>query len=600
MSYSIQIKKAILTKNDSFNDFGYLDFDDEKYFDASYLEFDDDELYNQEITYSKLKSGSHQAKSAQIRQQVRTRLAELKGVDPNSIPYPRSNDKLSEYERKIQHLEEKLVFSQISSAKQVHYPRSSFSLLEHNDLEKKSGQARSAELRQQVRNRLAELKGVDPSLIPYPRSNIKLQDYEDEILRLEIAGREFQKKLQFEKLAKKSKELKEREDNSYNSLKKYGIDDSRITTKTANKFSDSNKEQSQNKADNLRTIVFDRDEAKYYRKIAAKSDVKTRKLIKNPHLAIVDISYREDKDGKSTFWDHYTFQRITRYPTRVVGTPNTDNAKLLKRAIYNNANGLPISHCDPYDFKPTPPILNLYPYPSDDLHGLLLIPGSHSDISKIPNYEVRLKNDRKLVKDALNRGRPVLGICAGALEIWKLYGGKEVAVHHHSWKKMPRLTEKGRFGDNVIMHSLRIYSGSILADAMYEKAINKQKTFVTNSVHTKAMSPSIIPPNMKIVARSLQCDGAPTNRSPEDNVIEAVEMCHGAPMLLIQWHPEAFNADDTDGIYHRNILTYMAKAGDAYYWKQKMLLELKEQFQFKYKSSRFSGRSINNHFLYYL
>lgn len=284
MSYSIQIKKAILTKNDSFNDFGYLDFDDEKYFDDSYLEFDDDELYNQEITYSKLKSGSHQAKSAQIRQQVRTRLAELKGVDPNSIPYPRSNDKLSEYERKIQHLEEKLVFSQISSSKQVHYPRSSFSLLEHNDLEKKSGQARSAELRQQVRNRLAELKGVNPSLIPYPRSNIKLQDYEDEILRLEIAGREFQKKLQFEKLAKKSKELKEREDNSYNSLKKYGIDDSRITTKTANKFSDSNKEQSQNKADNLRTIVFDRDEAKYYRKIAAKSDVKTRKLIKNPHL----------------------------------------------------------------------------------------------------------------------------------------------------------------------------------------------------------------------------------------------------------------------------------------------------------------------------
>lgn len=107
------------------------------------------------------------------------------------------------------------------------------------------------------------------------------------------------------------------------------------------------------------------------------------------------------------------------------------------------------------------------------------------------------------------------------------------------------------------------------------------------------MSPSIIPPNMKIVARSLQCDSAPINRSPEDNVVEAVEMCHGAPMLLIQWHPEAFNSDDTDGIYHRNILTYMAKAGDAYYWKQKMLLELKEQFQFEDKSSGSSGCSIS-------
>ena len=92
------------------------------------------------------------------------------------------------------------------------------------------------------------------------------------------------------------------------------------------------------------------------------------------------------------------------------------------------------------------------------------------------------------------------------------------------------------------------------------------------------MSPNIIPPNMKIAAKSSQYDAAPANRSPEDNVIEAVETCHGAPMLLIQWHPEAFNIDDIDGKYHRNILTYMAKAGDAYYWKQKVLLELKRQF----------------------
>lgn len=284
MSYSIKINKAILTKDDSFKDFDYLDFDDEKHFDTSYLEFDDDKLYNQEITDSRLKSESHQARSAQFRQQVRTRLAELKGVDSNLIPYPRSNDKLSEYEREIRRLEERLVISQISSAnKQVHNPRSSFSLLEHNDLEKKSGQARSAEFRQQVRNRLAELKGVDPNLIPYPRSNIKLEEYEDEILRLEIAEREFQKKLLLEKLAKNSKELKEREDNSCNSLKKYDIEDSRIITKTANKFSDSNKEQNQNKADNLRTIVSDSDEAKHDRKIAAKTDVKTRKLIRNPH-----------------------------------------------------------------------------------------------------------------------------------------------------------------------------------------------------------------------------------------------------------------------------------------------------------------------------
>jgi len=104
---------------------------------------------------------------------------------------------------------------------------------------------------------------------------------------------------------------------------------------------------------------------------------------------------------------------------------------------------------------------------------------------------------------------------------------------------------------------------------------------ITNSVHTTAMSPSIIPSNMKIAAKSLQCDDSPANRSPQDNVIEAVETCYGAPMLLIQWHPEAFNTDDPDGEYHRNILTYMARAGDTYYWKQKMLLELKRQFSLR-------------------
>jgi hypothetical protein len=282
MSYSIQIKKALLTKNDSFKVWDtetLLDFDDEKHFDVSYLEFvNNEKLYNQNITKS------HQASSAEHRQQARSRLAELEGVNSSSIPYPRSNIQLAEYKKEIQHLEEKLVFYQINSAKQVQYPRSSFKLLGYNNIEEKSRshQARSAELRQQVRERLAELKGVDPGSIPYPRSNIKLTEYENEILRLEIVKQEFQEKLQLEKLAKRLKELKE--ENSYNSLKNHGIEDNRIILKTSYKFSNDNKEQNHIRADNLKTAVSDIDETKHCRKITTKSNVKNRKLIENTHL----------------------------------------------------------------------------------------------------------------------------------------------------------------------------------------------------------------------------------------------------------------------------------------------------------------------------
>lgn len=45
---------------------------------------------------------TYQGRNAQLRQTVRAVLAELKGVPPNSIPYPRSNVKLAEYREEIQ------------------------------------------------------------------------------------------------------------------------------------------------------------------------------------------------------------------------------------------------------------------------------------------------------------------------------------------------------------------------------------------------------------------------------------------------------------------------------------------------------------------
>ena len=140
--------------------------------------------------------------------------------------------------------------------------------------------------------------------------------------------------------------------------------------------------------------------------------------------------------------------------------------------IKDKTYGLPISPADSY--KPTPPIIGPYPYSSNDLHGLLLIPGSHADSNECQNYEDRMKNEENLIKDARNRGRPVLGICDGGLKIWKFFGGEEIKVHNHSARKMPYLTQNGRVGHNTEIHHLRINLGSILADAMYGKATDKR------------------------------------------------------------------------------------------------------------------------------
>lgn len=54
----------------------------------------------------------------------------------------------------------------------------------------------------------------------------------------------------------------------------------------------------------------------------------------------------------------------------------------------------------------------------------------------------------------------------------------------------------------------------------------------------------------------------------------------GAPTLGIQWHPEAYNSDGSvNSTQHRNILRYMAKAGDAFCAKRDMLVSFVADFE---------------------
>jgi hypothetical protein len=180
---------------------------DEKHFNV---------LYMQEITDSNPKQESPQAKSAEFRKQVRNLVAELRGVDSKLIPYPRSNNQLSEYCDEIidaelsQQKKSKSAEHRKEARNQVSKSNSKFSEYcnEIYDTEL-SPQAKSAEIRKQARIRLAKLKGVNPKSILYPRSNDLLSEYNDEIKNLEEAERKVQKEYQLEKLDKVLKETEE-------------------------------------------------------------------------------------------------------------------------------------------------------------------------------------------------------------------------------------------------------------------------------------------------------------------------------------------------------------------------------------------------------
>lgn len=52
--------------------------------------------------------------------------------------------------------------------------------------------------------------------------------------------------------------------------------------------------------------------------------------------------------------------------------------------------------------------------------------------------------------------------------------------------------------------------------------------------------------------------------APQSDTIEAFESKFGAPVVGVQWHPEAYFWKEKESRCHRSLLLFMAKAGDAW------------------------------------
>lgn len=293
------------------------------------------------------------------------------------------------------------------------------------------------------------------------------------------------------------------------------------------------------------------------------------------------------KDGQGMLFDHRTFQNITGKKTAVsYDTDHYQQAKeLFQQAIRQVPSKLPQDY----------PVRQHVSYAG----GLLVITGRPRSLM---NEQFREKHEWQIIRHALNRGQPILAICAGmwrVLEVMSTWvddpdnlrkSASELSREHlekdtiidvkdHSFTGgMIRLDTTGsRTTHNIQVHDVMVVKGT------YLDQITKVRTrrFPVNSVHWKAVNPEKLPQTVVISAYAVHNPQIKifkknsTFMEPQKYSVEAVESInntfHGT-----QWHPEGY---PYDGPHHR-IINYMAKMGETYTAKRQMFKQLHQKVPF--------------------
>ncbi len=300
----------------------------------------------------------------------------------------------------------------------------------------------------------------------------------------------------------------------------------------------------------------------------------------HPAQAPVIISYR-DEQGKrmhAAFYDHYTFRHITQHDTKI-SCAEKSNTNQFKSFIEQTTLALGIGS------ELGDRVIPKTHVKQDEPAGLLVIPGR----SRNEQDTLRSAHEQKLIQEARRKGQPILAICAGSWCLWEAFGGKVIPVSDHLYANMPYIVTDGSLGNNKQIHRIKLTPATLVHGAMHIKqATPLRKNPTVNSIHWAAPD-STTTPNMLVVSAVAvpDADMVTNNRQgeqmhPEADTVEAFETAYGAPMVGIQWHPEAYyktnpghKVDTDESQRHLNLIIYMAKAGDAYQAKRLMLEDLK-------------------------
>lgn len=315
-------------------------------------------------------------------------------------------------------------------------------------------------------------------------------------------------------------------------------------------------------------------------------------------LSNIVIPYRDDGRvrGNGAYFDHQTLQSITHAPTTVVNlsqqeTHITEYMQSQTTVALEHGATSPVEVTD-----------------MSRCEGLLFLPGIPRNIKDSGSeiLEERKKTNATLIKDALLRGKPILSVCGGSWDLWTYFDGKLKAVRDHNCSQgMPRINALGKVNYNKQVHRIQLTEdGSILAGAMqYHQNKNANPFPPVNSVHWLAADANTTPPFFNISAlsvadTSLSClNRQQRMMEPEENTVEAFESAYGAPLIGVQWHPEAYTIN-TPNIYfpeqQRSLLKYMVAAGQAYIIKRAVLDDISQRVRLFDNNRRRAICSQNN------
>lgn len=321
------------------------------------------------------------------------------------------------------------------------------------------------------------------------------------------------------------------------------------------------------------------------------------------------IAHRDDGRGTGAFWDHYTFQRMSGRQTMAsfadgvrpeFATHYKDGEKTKGHNYRGALRSEPVS----------------VPRSEGSGRGLLVITGSNYGLeseqprrsadhtpssSAKPRNDIRTEHEQTLLQEARLSGRPVLAVCGGSWRVLEAFGGqtRQLATKTHQSRQMPYLTKGGTVGGgkNIHEHGVEFVQDSMLAGAMRGRHGTLPDN--VNSVHWAAADERA-PDNLtgvrrygvkkspdrqqllSVTARGVTDKQYPylglkgpelTSRAPHS--VEAFETRHGAPMVGVQWHPEAYNPSHGDHAANKRLVNYMAKAGDAFEARRAMTREFK-------------------------
>lgn len=286
-----------------------------------------------------------------------------------------------------------------------------------------------------------------------------------------------------------------------------------------------------------------------------------------PYIA---ISYRDEGYGKGAFYDHFTIRSMTGWLTRISSSVQTlAFSNYIEKRSTDGYYGLPKRRNLPQ------PSLNYA-----EKAAFIVIPGytRESDTKQPDSHKSRLQHEKQLIRKARYRGQPLLAICAGSWTLWKGLGGDICPVSDHNYGgAMPRLSKQSPgICNNKMIHEASAVEGSHLSDILHENV-------EVNSVHWNAVnenSPEICD-NIRVSARSVVSDSIEVlsrqgNIMEPEIAVEAFENKHGAPILGIQWHPEAFDPNNEDGKEQCKIFSYLKTAGETYLNRRKLNEDFKQ------------------------